>query len=86
MVNATGAIVHITQLYNLGVEQLKIEEVWPHLRRAFTCDLWKLATSKEFFTCMAHWMWGKVGGGPELKWQVVTTCELSTKTISGASK
>ena len=62
-----GVAIHITLLYNLGVEHLNNEEDWPHVRLAFTCDLRNSATNKEYFTCMAHWVWDKVGGGLELK-------------------
>ena len=44
--NAAGAAVQITRLYNSGVERLKNEEDWAHVRLAFTCDLWKSATNK----------------------------------------
>ena len=80
--NATGATVQITRLCNLGVEQLKNEEDWPRVWPAFTCDLWKSATNKEYFTYMVHWVWDKVGGGLELKWRLVTTCKVSVETIS----
>ena len=52
--NAAGAAVQITRLYNSGVERLKNEEDWPRVRPAFTCDLWKSATNKKYFTCTAH--------------------------------
>ena len=82
MANATGAAIQITQLYNSGVERLKNEENWARMRLAFTCDLWKSAMNKEYFTCTAHWVWDKVGGGLELKWRVVATCEVPAETIS----
>ena len=84
--NATSAVVQITQLYNSGVERLKNEEDWARLRPAFTCDLWKSATNKEFFTCTAHWVWDRVGGGLELKRRVVMTCEVPVETISVADE
>ena len=59
--NAAGAAIQITRLYNSGVERLKNEEDWQRVRLVFTCDLWKLATNKEDFTCMAHWVRDKVG-------------------------
>ena len=59
-----GVVVFITGLYNLGVEGLKKEEDWPRVWLAFTCDLLKLATNKEYFICIAHWVWERVGGGP----------------------
>ena len=71
--NAAGAAVQITWLYNSGVERLKNEEDWPCVRPAFTCDLWKSVTNKEYFTYTAHWVQDKVGGGLELKRRVVTT-------------
>ena len=46
---------------------MKNEEDWPRVRPAFTCDLWKSAMNKEYFTCTAHWVRDKVGGGLELK-------------------
>ena len=62
-----GAVVQITRLCNSRVERLKNEEDWPCVRLAFTCDLWKSATNKEYFTCTVHWVRDKVGGGLELK-------------------
>ena len=59
--NVAGAAVQITRLYNSGVERLKNEEDWPRVRPTFTCDLWKSTMIKEYFTCMAHWAWDKVG-------------------------
>ena len=58
------------------------EEDWARMRPAFTCDLWKSATNKEFFTCIAHWVRDRVGGGLELQRRVVTTCEVLVETIS----
>ena len=84
--NAAGATIQIIWLYNSGVERLKNEEDWPRVRPAFTCDLWKSATNKEYFTYTAHWVWDKVGGGLELKRRVVTTCEVLAETISAASE
>ena len=84
--NAVGAAIQITRLYNSGVERLKNEEDWPRVQPAFTCDLWKSATNKEYFTCMAHWVRDKVGGGLELKQQVVATCEVPAETISVAGE
>ena len=86
MAIALGAVVQITRLYNSGVERLKNEEDWPCVRTAFTGDLWKSATNKEYFTCTAHWVWDKVGGGLELKQRVVTTCEVPAETISAAGE
>ena len=86
MGNAVGAALQITQLYNSGVEQLKNEEDWPHVWPAFTCDLWKSATNKKYFTCMAHWVRDKVGRGLELKRRVVTTCEVPAETTSAAGE
>ena len=82
MANVVGAAVQITRLYNSGVEWLKNEEDWPRVRPAFTCDLWKSATNKEFFTCTAHWVRDRVGRGLELKRRVVTTCEVLEETVS----
>ena len=65
--NAMGAAIQITQLYNSRVERLKKEEDWPCVRRIFTCDLWKSATNKEYFTCTVHWMWDKVDGGSRVE-------------------
>ena len=86
MANAAGAAGQITQLYNSGVERLKNEEDWARVRLAFTCDLWKSTMNKEYFTCTVHWVWDKVGGGLELKWRVVTTCEVAAETISAAGE
>ena len=80
--NAVGAALQIIRLYNSGVELLKNEEDWPHVGSAFTCDLWKSTTNKEYFTCMAHWVRDKVGGGLEFKQRVVTTCEVLVETMS----
>ena len=55
-------------------------------RQAFTCDLWKSVTNKEYFTCTAHWVWPKVGRGLELKQRVVTTCKVLAETISTETK
>ena len=82
MANAAGAAEQITWLYNSGVERLKNEEDWAHMRPAFTYDLRKSATNKEFFTCTAHWVRDRVGGGLELKRRVVTTCEVPEETVS----
>ena len=80
--NVTGAAVQITQLYNSGVERLKNKEDWPCVWPAFNCDLWKSAMNKKYFTCMAHLVRDKVGGGLELKRRVKTTCEVPAETIS----
>ena len=56
MGKAVGAALQITRPYNLGVERLKSKEDWPSVRPAFVCNLWKSATNKEYFTCMAHWV------------------------------
>ena len=61
--NAAGATGQITRLYNSGVERLKNKEDWARVRPVFICDLWKSATNKEYFTCTAHWVRDKVGGG-----------------------
>ena len=42
--------------------------------------------TRKHFTCMAHWVRDKVGGGLELKWRVVTTCEVLAETISVAGE
>ena len=84
--NAAGAARQITQLYNSGVEKLKNEEDWARVQPASTCDLWKSATNKEYFTCTAHRVQDKVGGGLELKRQVVTTCEVPVETISAVGE
>ena len=84
--NAAGAVGQITRLYNSGLERLKNEEDWARVRPAFTCDLWKSVMNKEYFTCTAHWVRGKVGGGLELKRRVVTTCEVPAETISVAGE
>ena len=52
--NAMGTAGQITRLYNSRVERLKNEEDWARLWPAFTYDLWKSATNKEYFTCKAH--------------------------------
>ena len=82
MANAAVAAGQITRLYNSGLERLKNEEDWAHVRPAFTCDLWKSATNKDFFTCTAHWVRDRVDGGLELKRRVVTTCEVLAETVS----
>ena len=84
--NAAGAAEQITRLYNSRVERLKNEEDWARVWPTFTCDLWKSATNKEYFTCTAHWVRDKVGGGLELKQRVVTTCEVAAEAISAASE
>ena len=84
--NAASGAVQITRLHNSGVERLKNEEDWACVRLAFTCDLWKSATNKEYFTCMAHWVRDKVGGGLELKRRVVATCKVPAETISAAGE
>ena len=87
--NVVGAAVQITRLYNSGMEWLKNEEIWPRVRPAFTCDLWKSAMNKEYFSCTAHWVQEKVcggGGGGGLKRRVVMTCEVPTETISIVGK
>ena len=86
MANATVAAGQITWLYNSGLARSKNEEDWARVRPAFTCDLWKSATNKEYFTCTAHWVRDKVGGGLELKWRVVTTCEVPAETISAGGE
>ena len=80
--NAAVAVGQITRLYNSGLERLKNEEDWARVRPAFTYDLWKSATNKEFCTCTAHWVRDRVGGGLELKQRVVTTCEVPAETVS----
>ena len=57
---ANGAVAtgQITRLYNSGLERLKNEEDWARVRPAFTCDLWKSATNKEYFICT-----GALGAG-----------------------
>ena len=84
--NAAGAAGQITRQYNSEVERLNNEEDWARVRPAFTCDLRKSATNKEYFTCTAHWVQDKVGGGLELKRRVVTTCEVPAETISAAGE
>ena len=86
MANAAGAAEQITWLYNSRVEGLKNEEDLACVRPAFTCDLWKSAMNKEYFTCTAHWVQDKVGGGLELKRRVATTCEVPAETISAAGE
>ena len=61
---------------------MKKEKDWPHVQPAFIYDLWKSATNKEYFTCMAYWVRDKVGEGLELKQRMVTTCEMPAETIS----
>ena len=61
--NAVGAAVQITRLYNSGVERLKNKEDWPHVQLAFTYDLWKSVTNKEYFIYTVHWVWDKVSRG-----------------------
>ena len=86
MANAVGVVVQIIRLYNSGVEGLKNEEDWARMWPAFTCNLWKSAMNKEYFTCTAHWVRDKVGGGLELKRRVVTTCEVPAETIYTAGE
>ena len=80
--NAAVAAGQITWLYNSELERLKNEEDWARVRPAFTCDLWKSATNKEFFTCTVHWVRDRVAGGLELKRRVVTTCKVPEETVS----
>ena len=79
--NVVGAAIQITRLCNLGVERLKNEEDWQCVQPLFTCDLWKSAINKEYFTYTAHWVRDKVGGGLKLKQRVVTPCEVPAYTI-----
>ena len=79
--NVAVAARQITRLYNSGLERLKNKEDWARVRPAFTCDLWKSVTNKEFFTCTAHWVRDRVGAGLELKRRVVMTCEVLAETV-----
>ena len=57
------------------------KEDWPRVQPAFTCNLWKSATNKEYFICTVHWVQDKVDGVLEMKRQVVTICEVPAETI-----
>ena len=80
--NAAVAAGQITRLYNSGLEQLKNEEDWARVWLAFTSTYGSQQRTRSFFTYTAHWVRDRVGGGLELKWRVVTTCEVLAETVS----
>ena len=46
----------ITELYTESVEKIRDSNKWSHVRPAFTCDLWRSRTTREYFTLTMHWI------------------------------
>ena len=46
----------ITELYTESVEKIRNSNKWSHVRPAFTCDLWRSRTTREYFTLTMHWI------------------------------
>ena len=46
----------ITELYNELVESIRDSNKWDLVRPAFTCDLWRSRTRREYFTLTMHYI------------------------------
>ena len=46
----------ITDLYNESVERIRDSNKWDQVRPAFTCDLWRSRTRREYFTLTMHYI------------------------------
>ena len=51
----------ITELYNESVEHIRDSNKWDMVRPAFTCDLWRSRTRREYFTLTMHYIEVKRG-------------------------
>ena len=46
----------ITDLYNESVVNIRDSHKWDEVRPAFTCDLWRSRTRREYFTLTMHYI------------------------------
>lgn len=46
----------ITELYHESVEKIRDSNKWDLVRPAFTCDLWRSRTRREYFTLTMHYI------------------------------
>ena len=46
----------ITELYNESVATIRDSNKWDMVRPAFTCDLWRSRTRREYFTLTMHYI------------------------------
>ena len=46
----------ITELYRESVEKIRDSNNWALVRPAFTCDLWRSRTRREYFTLTMHYI------------------------------
>ena len=46
----------ITELYNESVTSIRDSNKWDEVRPAFTCDLWRSRTRREYFTLTMHYI------------------------------
>ena len=46
----------VKELYNESVEKIRDSNNWALIRPAFTCDLWRSRTRREYFTLTMHWI------------------------------
>ena len=49
-------LLQISNLYAEGISKLRRDSSWKDVKPAFTCDLWHLRCTKEYFTMTAHWI------------------------------
>lgn len=46
----------ITELYKESVASIRDSNKWDQVRPAFTCDLWRSRTRREYFTLTMHYI------------------------------
>lgn len=49
-------VPQIKELYEESVIKIRNSNKWNEVRPAFTCDLWRSRTRKEYFTLTMHWI------------------------------
>ena len=86
-------VPQVKELYNESVEKIRDSNNWALIRPAFTCDLWRSRTRREYFTLTMHWIdVSRTDAGSEWKLQnrilgsiAVTAAKVDHKGERGPS-
>ena len=76
-------VPQVKELYNESVEKIRDSNNWALIRPAFTCDLWRSRTRREYFTLTMHWIdVSRTNAGTEWK---LCNCILGSIAVTAAS-
>lgn len=81
----------MTEFYEDSVNKIKQEQPWAVVRPAFTADLWRSRTKKEYFGLTVHWVSieARVDGGPatwRLRWRGLGSARVPDASIDHAGE